>query len=627
MRDDILRSVLADQPGKYVAVAAKRKGQWKEYISDDVEEAISWLKDQPTGSDLYWCPTKFDRDKRQKQYVSGSKYLWADLDNLDPDDLDPYPSVLWQSSPGRYQSLWKLDDTLPAKQAERLNRAMTYAVGADRSGWDLTQVLRVPGTKNYKYPRAPKGKLLHMSDEELPSDLDLDDPQGATELSGSFRDALSRNLHDIPAKTRRELTAQVANRGKRSEVLWRLVHELTEAGIEPKDIESLVRGSVWNKYTGRRDELRRLRSEIAAALERQIAPVESSRDEPPESSDQLARRVTRTPHHLFRAQSFGNHSWMVQDWWSKGSRGMIAGEPKSFKSFIAQDLALSVASGKPFLGKFEVQTPGPVLIIQAENAEWVINDRSEKIEVAKGLVGKVNFPEVTWPPDIPIDYINNQTINLLDPVDRDLVDQHIGDLQPVLTILDPLYLMFSGDINSAQELNPILTWLMGINVRHNTSLVLVHHMGKAKQGTSRRGGQRMLGSTTLHGWVESAWYIDVKTADDDPMPTLSVEREFRAAGVFPKYNLQLEIGQHGDPTYNVIHDPQLPKAKSHRVVIRQNIVAEILESEGKPLNAHQIFKHPMNDPQLSKRQIAAALEEAIKADLVRERGSRFEWVG
>lgn len=626
MRDDILRSVLADQPGKYVAVAAKRKGKWKEYVTDDVDDAIDWLKEQPKGSDLYWCPTKLERDQRKKQYVAGSRYLWADLDDLDPKELDPYPSVLWRSSPGRYQSLWRLDDTLPPQQAERLNRAMTYSVGADRSGWDLTQVLRVPGTKNYKYPGSPRGKLLHYStDSELPSDLALPDPDQSVDVSGGFREVLSRHLHDIPAATRRLLTASVATPGKRSEVLWRLAHELTAAGLEPQDIETLVRGSVWNKYKGRRDELRRVRLEIAAALERQMSPV---REEPQDEPQELPRRsVSRTPHYLLRAQGYGSHSWMVKDWWTRGSRGMIAGEPKSFKSFLSQDLAMSVASGKPFLGKFPVVTSGPVLIIQAENAEWMLNDRSEKIEVAKGLVGEVNFPHVTWPPDLPIEYINNESINLLDPVDRELVDQHIADLKPVLTIIDPLYLMFSGDINSAQELNPILNWLMGINVKHNTSLVLVHHMGKAKQGTARRGGQRMLGSTTLHGWVESAWYIDVKTADDDPKPLLSVEREFRAAGAFPKYNLQLEVGEWGDPTYRVIHEPQLPQGKGHRVVVRQNIVAEILEAERKPLNPRQIRQHPMNDPQLSRRQVAAALEEAVEAGLVRQRGDDYEWVG
>ena len=622
MRDDILRSVLESQPGEYVAVAAKHRGRWSDYVTDSIDDAIRWLRERPRGSDLYWCPTKFNRRRRVKEAAAGTRFLWADLDNLDPDDLDPSPSILWQSSPGRYQCLWKLDKELPPDQAERLNRNLTYHVGADKSGWDLTQVLRVPGTRNYKYPGAPRGKLLHNDEKVISSDLGLPEPEESWLTGRSWREALSRNLTKIPPKTRRLLTAPTATKGKRSDVLWRLVHELTAADVDPEDIEILLRGSVWNKYRGRRDELKRLRLEIAAALENRIKRMEV--DEDPLAKSSRAREVVRLPHSVLRAQVAGSHAWMVKDWWTRGSRGMIAGEPKSFKSFLAQDLALSVASGKPFLDRFPVLTPGPVLMIQAENAEWIINDRAEKIELSKGLTGRVEFPHVEFPPELPIEYINNQVLNLLDPVDRELIEEHIAEVKPVLTILDPLYLLFSGDVNSAQELNPVLTWLMDVNVRHKTSIIIVHHMGKAKQGTTRRGGQRMLGSTTLHGWTESAWYIDVKTAEDDPRPLLSIEREFRAAGVFPRYHLQLEVGEWGDPTYRVIHEPKVDR--SQKTTVRRNIVAEILESEGKPMLPYQIFKHPMNDTLLSKRQVNAALEEAVKAGLVRRVGDAYEWI-
>ena len=42
---------------------------------------------------------------------------------------------------------------------------MTYTLGADKSGWDLTQVLRVPGTRNYKYPGGPTVEVCLVTDE------------------------------------------------------------------------------------------------------------------------------------------------------------------------------------------------------------------------------------------------------------------------------------------------------------------------------------------------------------------------------------------------------------------------------------------------------------------------------
>src|SRR5262249_34793485 len=50
------------------------------------------------------------------------------------------------------------------ERAEELNRRLAYAMGADRSGWDLTQLLRIPGCRNYKYEGAPESRIIHFDD-------------------------------------------------------------------------------------------------------------------------------------------------------------------------------------------------------------------------------------------------------------------------------------------------------------------------------------------------------------------------------------------------------------------------------------------------------------------------------
>ena len=46
---------------------------------------------------------------------------------------------------------------------------------------------------------------------------------------------------------------------------------------------------------------------------------------------------------------------------------------------------------------------------------------------------------------------------------------------------------------------------------YKTSVLLVHHYNKGSAG-EERGGQKMLGSVVLHGWVASAWYIKTDAA-------------------------------------------------------------------------------------------------------------------
>ena len=57
----------------------------------------------------------------------------------------------------------------------------------------------------------------------------------------------------------------------------------------------------------------------------------------------------------------------------------------------------------------------------------------------------------------------------------------------------------------------------------------------------------MLGSTTLHGWVESALYTQSQLEGGAAIVTM--EREFRAAGMYNRLNLEIAMGQIGDYTY------------------------------------------------------------------------------
>src|SRR5215211_7968415 len=67
----------------------------------------------------------------------------------------PQPTAVVNSSPGRQQFYWRLSMPVPPDIGEGLNRRLAYVLGADKSGWDLTQLLRPPGTRNRKYPDTP----------------------------------------------------------------------------------------------------------------------------------------------------------------------------------------------------------------------------------------------------------------------------------------------------------------------------------------------------------------------------------------------------------------------------------------------------------------------------------------
>jgi hypothetical protein len=51
--------------------------------------------------------------------------------------------------------------------------------------------------------------------------------------------------------------------------------------------------------------------------------------------------------------------WLVQGLWSDQAVGILGGEPKCCKSFLALDLAVSVASGTPCLRRLLSSAPDP----------------------------------------------------------------------------------------------------------------------------------------------------------------------------------------------------------------------------------------------------------------------------
>lgn len=77
---------------------------------------------------------------------------------------------------------------------------------------------------------------------------------------------------------------------------------------------------------------------------------------------------TEKPYKIVRASDLPDpdpdQKWLVNDLWTLGGVGIIGGEPKCFKTWLGLDIAFSVASGTPVLGRFDVpdHAQGNVLI-------------------------------------------------------------------------------------------------------------------------------------------------------------------------------------------------------------------------------------------------------------------------
>jgi len=187
--------------------------------------------------------------------------------------------------------------------------------------------------------------------------------------------------------------------------------------------------------------------------------------------------------------------WLIEGLWADQAVGILGGEPKCCKSFLALDMAVSVASGADCLRRFPVARSAPVLVFPAEDALAVVRKRLEGICAAAR----------TGLDALPIYVITAPRLLLDLPCDREQLRNTVAAIKPALLILDPFIRLHRSDENASKEMAPLLGYLRQLQRELHVAVVLVHH---ARKGSgAKRPGQALRGSSDLHGWGDSNLYL------------------------------------------------------------------------------------------------------------------------
>ena len=186
--------------------------------------------------------------------------------------------------------------------------------------------------------------------------------------------------------------------------------------------------------------------------------------------------------------------WLVGQLWGRAAVGFVAGAPKTMKSWLALDMAVSVASGTACLGRFAVDDVGPALVYLAEDHLSAVRQRVEALCKHRALDLRHLDLHVIATPSLRLDL----------PTDLQRLDRALQEVQPRLLVLDPLVRLHRGDENSSADVSSLLGALRELNRRHDVAIVVVHHMSKKARAHL---GQALRGSGDLHAWTDSACYL------------------------------------------------------------------------------------------------------------------------
>jgi hypothetical protein len=261
--------------------------------------------------------------------------------------------------------------------------------------------------------------------------------------------------------------------------------------------------------------------------------------------------------------------WLIEDLWADQAVGIIGGEPKCGKSFLALDLLVAVASGAPCLRRFAARQRGSVLLYAAEDALHVVRTRLEGICRAAAVTLR----------DLPIHVITAPSVRLDVADDRHRLQTTIADLRPVLLVLDPFVRLHRIDENASAEVAPLLAYLREWQRRFALAVVLVHH---ARKGAGRaRGGQALRGSSELHAWGDSNLYL--RRIDD----RLLLSIEHRAAPSMAGIPLALR-DTHGAVALQLIDPTAAPRDPPPASASPLARLEEVLAHSDRPLSLTEL---------------------------------------
>jgi len=192
--------------------------------------------------------------------------------------------------------------------------------------------------------------------------------------------------------------------------------------------------------------------------------------------------------------------WLVEQLWGHGAVGVIGGAPKSCKTWLALEIAVAVASGRPCLGRFDVAQPGRVLLYAAEDAPEQMRERIESLARARTTDFNALDVLLILEPSLRLDRTD----------DLRRLRETLARYRPTLLVLDPYVRLQRVDENDATKVSSVLAALRELSRTFHLALTLVHH---TRKNPTDNAGLALRGSSDFYAWADSILYLRQRRGD------------------------------------------------------------------------------------------------------------------
>lgn len=206
------------------------------------------------------------------------------------------------------------------------------------------------------------------------------------------------------------------------------------------------------------------------------------------------------------------HEWLVKNVLTRGERAMMVGASQSGKSFLAIDLAMSIARGVPWFGN---KTMRGGIVYQAGEGSRGIRKRLRAYRIEHGISLSDPIPFVLLPATVDLYAGGDAAAAALIEEIKHWAGTYDCPLE--LVVIDTFAAATPGaDENSSKDVGPVLARCERIALECKCAVMLVHHMNA--------GGQKPRGHTSILANLDSVLTVaETEVMDTDKRKIREVE--------------------------------------------------------------------------------------------------------
>lgn len=465
----------------FVYLAAKAPGNESQFAQfffkwpDEKPAVLELINEKKSNYEVYFAPSLFKERSAKKESVLGSHVFFCEFDGAIPTDVGtiPQPTVRVQSSAEENQHwYWRTPELIQPYDLERVNRSITYLLGADTSGWDANQILRPVGTFNHKKQREVKLVALNDVTVSLEDFAGLPEPPPAPEAP--VPDAIP-DISDVISQYKFSATVWALFRkgvpeGKRSEGLMSLGYSLAEMQLKNDEIFAVLLNADmrWGKYHGRSDQYKRL-MEIVVRARAKYPLKQDVQEEDLRLYSVGFDTLLKTEVEL---------KWVWEGLLQEAGYFLLTGPSGVGKTQFSLDAAAKFIVEEEFLGR-PITGEHKIGFFSLEmglvDLKYFLELQAENYNEADRKKLEENFR--IFPLGEPI-YLSQES-------ERQKIEEVIEREQLTGIVFDSLGSLTEKSVSNEEDVKTLMDWQDRIRKRYNVFSWLIHHHRKASGDNKR----------------------------------------------------------------------------------------------------------------------------------------------